>query len=292
MGYIDCHIHHYPEDLIQDPSEWAKARGEHYWATLVGPKSVQGWADTNKLLKDMDGAGIEKAILLGWYWAQQSTCDEHNAFQTKCIQAHPDRLMAFASVQPLAGDKAFDAVKKAIDQGHCGIGEIFHKVQGFEMNNPTWTKILEWAEVHSLPINFHVTDPVGATYTGKTSSPFEDYEWVAQQFPHLKIILAHLGGLLPFHELNASFAKTAKNIYYDTAASPLMYEPKVIEMIIKTIGADRLLYGSDYPLKLYPTKQKEPEFLTFINELKKTIIDPKQHDSILCLNIQKVLEKI
>lgn len=288
MGIIDCHVHHYPSELVKDPQAWAKEHHETYWASLVGPDSIQGWASTDQLLLDMDAAGVEKVIFLGFYWQHQKTCDAHNAFQAKCLKEHADRFMAFASVQPLAGDAALEGVKRAIDAGHCGIGEIFHNVQGFEMRNPTWVRIMEWAQENGLPINFHVTDPVGVDYLGKTLSPFEDYEWAAQRFSDLKIILAHLGGLLPFHELNPQFAESAKNIYYDTAACPLMYDDSIYKLIIDAVGADKILFGSDYPLRLYPSEHKAPEFETFINVLKKSGINEGDLNKIFSDNVSKI----
>ena len=51
------------------------------------------------------------------------------------------------------------------------------------------------------PVTYHVTEPVGHEYPGRTPTPFEDFLWLAREFPDLKIILAHAGGLFPFYEL-------------------------------------------------------------------------------------------
>ena len=34
------------------------------------------------------------------------------------------------------------------------------------------------------------------------------------------------------------------------------------------MGADRIVYGSDYPLRLYPKTQAEPEFARFLGEIR------------------------
>jgi predicted TIM-barrel fold metal-dependent hydrolase len=39
-----------------------------------------------------------------------------------------------------------------------------------------------------------------------------------------------------------------KNVYFDTAASPFLYSPRVYEQVIRLVGADKVLFGSDYPL--------------------------------------------
>jgi predicted TIM-barrel fold metal-dependent hydrolase len=39
-----------------------------------------------------------------------------------------------------------------------------------------------------------------------------------------------------------------KNVYFDTAASPFLYSPDVYNQVIQLVGADKVLFGSDYPL--------------------------------------------
>ena len=39
-----------------------------------------------------------------------------------------------------------------------------------------------------------------------------------------------------------------KNVYFDTAASPFLYSPRIYSQVSQLVGADRILFGSDYPL--------------------------------------------
>ncbi len=48
------------------------------------------------------------------------------------------------------------------------------------------------------------------------------------------------------------------NVFFDTAASPLMYGPEVFRRAVARVGSERILYGSDYPLFLYPRQAREP----------------------------------
>ena len=57
----------------------------------------------DELLRAMDAAGISRAVLLGWYWEKPATCAGQNRFYAACVRAHPDRLMAFATLHPAAG---------------------------------------------------------------------------------------------------------------------------------------------------------------------------------------------
>lgn len=288
---IDCHIHRYPPEVIKDPSGWALLMGEAHWGRLVAPSkgfSLQGWADRRRLFEDMDRAGIEKVVMLGWYWECQATCELQNRWHLDWLKEDPGRLLAFAAVQPGEGDQAFDAVRRAIDGGCRGIGEMMPVVQGFARNHPTWLKILQWAQENGIPVNMHVTDPVGHEYAGKIETPLSDFQWIARQFPDLKLILSHWGGGLPFYELNKSQREDFKNVYYDTAAGPLLYEPDIWRRVCDLVGPDKILFGSDYPLLLYPGKSKETGFTLLLDEARQSGLTEEELEKILSANARKL----
>ena len=288
---IDCHIHRYPPEVFKDPSEWALRMGEAHWIRLVAPSkgaSLQGWADRRRLIEDMDRAGIEKVIMLGWYWESQATCELQNRWHLDWIKEDPDRLLAFAAVQPGEGDHAFDAIRRAIDGGCRGIGEMLPAVQGFARDHPTWLKILQWAQENGIPVNMHVTEPAGHEYAGKIETPLSDFQWIARQFPELKLILSHWGGGLPFYEQNKSLREDFRNVYYDTAAGPLLYEPDIWRRVCDLVGPDKILFGSDYPLLLYPGKTKEPGFTMLLDEARQSGLTEEELEKILSANARKL----
>ena len=134
MKTIDSHTHFYPEFVAARPVEWAHSAGENYWALLVGKrpdgrKSLQGFPSEKKFLCDMDKAGVERAIIQGWYWQNSGTCEMMNYEISKFVKAHPDRLSAFISIQPANAERSIETVKRARDDGFCGIGEIHDGVQ-------------------------------------------------------------------------------------------------------------------------------------------------------------------
>lgn len=290
---IDSHIHHYPEELIKDPGAWADRHNEAYWRRLVVGEqdraSIQGWASTSKLLEDMDAAGVDKVVLQGWYWEHQDTCRLQNNWHLNCYKQHPKCIIPFACVQPRDGIRALEALKLAYDNGACGIGEVFPEAQGFSMEDPVWLKIVEWAIEKKLPITMHVTEPVGHDYLGRVESPLSEYLWLAQHYPELKLILSHWGGLLPFYEFNPVVKKAFKNVYYDTAASPLLYDIKIYRAVIDAVGVDKVLFGSDYPLRVFPKKQKEADFVNSIWEVREAGLNEQEFEKVMGLNFAKLL---
>ena len=98
-GIIDSHIHAYSDEVIADPVAWAEKRGETFWAEYTAKSRIQGWSNCEETLRDMDIAGVEVAVLQGWYWENQTTCDDENAWHLKWVRAHPDRFVSLASTR-------------------------------------------------------------------------------------------------------------------------------------------------------------------------------------------------
>jgi len=292
MRIVDSHIHFYPEEVSADPVKWGTEQREPWWMDCVAPagrRSIQGWATEAVLLRDMDRAGIEKCVLLGWYWENQETCDLQNAWFNDLIKAHPDRLLAFATVQPRAKQAALDSLERALDAGFCGIGELFPQAQEFAYDDPYFLRVLQIAAERGAPVNLHVTDPLVPTTAVTRATPLQNFVRLAKDFPAVKLILAHWGGGLPFYELNPRLREILRNVSYDCAASSLLYDKRVFRQAIDLVGADRVLYGSDYPLLLYPRDQREPEFKRFLNDVVTAGLTVEEQEKVLGKNLLRLV---
>lgn len=250
MPVIDSHVHLYPPEINRDPAGWAEAAGERHWAALctrrrAGGRPVQGFPDVADLLRAMDAAGVDRAVLLGWYWERPETCAWQNRFYAECVRAHPDRLAAFATVHPGAGATAFDEVRRAREDGLIGLGELSPHAQRVACDDPRLGAVLTLAGELGLPVNLHVTDPVSRPYPGRVETPLDDFVRLARTYPKARFILAHWAGGLDVRGLS--------NVWVDTAAAPLIYGPSSWSHLGRTVTPDRVLFGSDHPLDLYPS---------------------------------------
>jgi uncharacterized protein len=293
-GVIDIHTHRYPAEVFADPPGWARARGESHWAALVGPRedgkpSLQGFTDREQMLRAMDAAGVERCVLLGWYWENHATCVWHNAWMARWVKEDPDRFSAFACVQPRAGAAALEDLRRARGEGLIGVGEVFPAAQGFAMNDPGWERVLAWAAEERLPVNLHVPEPAGRDYPGYMAAPLRDYQQLARVHPRVKFIFAHWGGLLPLHALNPAVCRDLGNVYYDSAASPLLYDAQVYRRVADAVGAERVLFGSDYPLRVFPRAQREPDFARPLAEARAAGLTKKELALVLGGNARKLL---
>ncbi|WP_138223364.1 amidohydrolase family protein [Nibricoccus aquaticus] len=263
MPSIDAHVHLYPEDLNRAPGVWATAHGERHWAMLCtrvrkSGRAVQGFPSVDELLHAMDEAGVDRAVLQGWYWENHATCVWQNRFYAACVKAHPDRLSAFATLHAGAGREAvISEVRRVKAEGFCGIGELSPHSQGFSVEDETWRAVLELAGELRLPVNLHVTEPEGRNYPGKIATPLGDFVRMAKAHPATVFILAHWGARLPLDAEFGAEARALKNLYYDTAASPLIYPRADVREMLGQFGAERVLFGTDYPLELFPNGEGE-----------------------------------
>lgn len=267
MPIIDAHVHLYPPEVNRSPAAWAAACGETHWAELCtrrrkSGQPVQGFPDVDQLLRAMDAAGVAQAVLLGWYWERPETCRMQNEFSAECVRAHPDRLAAFATLHPGAGeDAALGELGRARDTGLSGLGELSPHSQGYGIADPVFRAILRRAGEYNLPVNLHVTDPTSKSHPGRVETPLMDFIQLAREFPATNFILAHWGGGLAWAD-----GVAPPNVWFDTAASPLLYGPEVWTKA----RPDRILFGSDYPLILYPQTEAAPGISGLLDEARKS----------------------
>jgi uncharacterized protein len=290
-GIVDAHVHVYPAEVAADPRGWALARGEAGWHACVAPagkRSLQGWADPDRIIADMDEAGVEACVMLGWYWERQETCDLQNGWYAEWIRRHPGRLMAFATVQPTAGQRALDALERALDSGLCGVGELLPQAQGFDLDDPWWRRAVGMAADRRIPVTLHATDPDAGARAGP-KTPLEDYVRLARDHPHATFILAHWGGGLAFRENAPGDPALPPNLFFDTAASPLLYDIGAFRRAIDRVGPKRILYGSDYPLTLYPRGPRDRGFRPFLDEIAQAGLNAGEREALLGSNVRRLL---
>jgi len=290
MGIVDCHVHLFPDAAAADPTGWAAARGENRWARMVAPRpdgrNVQGWAGVDRMLRDMDAAGIERAVLQGWYWERPATCAEHNHSMAAAIGAHADRLSAVATFHPAGGDSALNSLRRVRDMGFVGLGELCPEAQGYPHDEPVFEQALVLAGDWGWPVTLHVTEPAGCDYPGRVETPLMTIIELVRTHPDVRFVLAHWGGLLPFFEMNAAVARSLANACYDTAASPLIYGPRIAGAVAAAIGTDRIFFGSDYPI--LPRGEAEPTFEPFLKVIRDGGLSQGETEAILGANARRL----
>ncbi|MBM4459112.1 MAG: amidohydrolase [Chloroflexi bacterium] len=289
---IDAHVHYTPPEMAADLRAFAEQ--EPYWGLLVAGadarNSVQGWATAETMIADLDAAGIDRVVLMGEYRQQHAGCVGRNDESLAIMRRWPERVSAFAVVQPRAGRKALDELKRCLDAGMAGVGELGPYGQDCPLDDRGFAAVAEACIRYGVPLNLHVSEEIGHFYLGKSTTPLLHYYGLAQRYPELKLILAHWGGGLLFYEIMPEVRRTLKNVWYDTAGSPLLFPTEAIfRTALQCVDHRKLLYGSDYPLLIYPRKQRTPDFRPFLAEIAGLGLAPAVYDDIMGRNAARLL---
>jgi uncharacterized protein len=213
-------------------------------------------ASAEQLVAELDAAGFDAAVACGWGWTDHALCVEQNDYLIDAVGRFPGRIIGFAAVQPAAGEKALREAERALGAGLSGIGELMPHGQGYDLDQssptPDGARLLaplaELAVGRGVPILTHTSEPVGHVYPGKGNVTVQTVVNLATAFPDLTLICGHWGGGLLFYELMKEVASALTNVYYDTAASPYLYDPRIYRAAAILAGPEKLLFGSDYPL--------------------------------------------
>ena len=75
--------------------------------------------------------------------------------------------------------------------------------------------------------------------------------------------------------------KALQNVYFDTAASPFLYQPRIYSLASELVGADKILFGSDYPL--LPQGR-------LLQEINSAELAEEEKDLILSGNAKRLLK--
>jgi len=153
----------------------------------------------------------------------------------------------FCTVNPATEDSEEEALRCA-KAGARGLGELRPDSQGWDPDGDAGEGLAEIAKRLGLILLFHVTEPVGRSYAGKEGGDLTAFYEFALRHPDVSIVAAHLAGGLPFYAPMPEVREVFAHVYVDTAAQRLLYDHTAYEHLIRLIGAERILLGSDYPL--------------------------------------------
>jgi hypothetical protein len=276
MRIIDCHTHIFPPSIIAERDRYKKYDG---WFNQLYADPQAPMADADDLSESMCQGGIEKAVTFGFAFADLGLCRMCNDYVLGAADEPERQLIPFAQVPPRVGREAVKEARRCLERGARGIGELVPDGQGFSLTDfNLLTPLMDLAKAFAAPVLFHVGEPVGHTYAGKgKEGPHEAFA-LTQRYPDNVIILAHWGGGLPFYELMPEVRETLRNVYYDTAASPYLYEASIFRHVAQWMP-NKILFGTDYPLI-------EPQ--CFLRHVESAGLAPKEQRKVLGENAAKL----
>lgn len=242
---IDAHSHVFPPEVRHKRDEYL-ARDAAFRELYASPKARIATAD--ELLASMDAAGIDRSVACGFAWSDAELCHRHNEYLLEAAAQSGGRLISFCTIQP-SDEGARDELKRCAAGGARGLGELRPQHQGYRLIDSEEADLLAWAAgAYDLVLLFHASEPVGHAYPGKAGLPLDQLARFVADFPGVTVVAAHWGGGLPFYALMPEVREALAHTYFDTAATGFLYRPDVYARGVELVGAERILFGSDFPL--------------------------------------------
>jgi aminocarboxymuconate-semialdehyde decarboxylase len=243
-----------------------------------------GHFDYDLRIAAMDAAGIDVSIVSltcpNVYWGGGSVSTEaardSNSSMAEAQRIHRDRIRWFASLPWEYPARAVEELGRSCDEGAVG---VIANIAGRSLTEPAFAPI--WAEIdrRGLPVLVHPGEPPGTDLMDMGSY---DLSWLVgfmfdttlaisrmifdgflDRHPNLKLIAAHGGGALPYlvgrmekgnavelperRRMTATPTEYLRRIWYDC----ITYDPGALRFLISVVGADRVLFGTDWPHQVH-----------------------------------------
>jgi aminocarboxymuconate-semialdehyde decarboxylase len=194
-----------------------------------------------------------------------------NDAMAEASRSHPDRFVVLATLPMQDPEAAVSEVDRAVTQLGCRGIYLGTNVRGKELTDPSFLPVFERVDALRVPIFLHPLNVIGAQrLTGYylhnlLGNPFDTavaaaniiFGGLLDRFPKLNICLPHAGGALPYligrlnhgwkvrqecRTLKKPPSSYLRRFTYDT----ISHAPESLSYLIKLVGADRVMMGSDY----------------------------------------------
>lgn len=228
---FDAHCHIYPADIAPRAVAGVKT---FYGGLPVEP--MDGTVAT--LLRTGAEAGISRFLV------HSVATTPHQVASINGFIAHEAKnsggaFVGFGTLHPDSDDLRAD-LRSLVSLGLRGV-KLHPDIQRFAADDRRVMPIYEMCAGIGLPVLLHTGD-----YRFDYSNP-KRVANVLRAFPHLKLIGAHLGGWSVWDEA-ARTLPDFPNFMVDSSSCSRWLKPGRMKEIIRAYGADRVLFGTDYPM--------------------------------------------
>jgi aminocarboxymuconate-semialdehyde decarboxylase len=239
--------------------------------------------DPHLHLSEMDERGVDVHVIStstvsqGTWWAEpRQAADLDRAANegiARWVKAHPQRFVGTFTLPMQSLELALEECEYAVGTLGLKVANLPANINGLYLGDPQLRPLWTAFDRLGVVVWIHpdgVKDQSFQKYFlwNGIGQPIEEtrviaslmYEGVLDAFPNVKIVISHGGGYLPHYMARldrnaAGQPATRKNLtrmpseylkclYYDTC----VYAPSVLEDLIRYVGIDRIVLGSDYPV--------------------------------------------
>ncbi len=225
----------------------------------LGTEMTAPWttrADLDETLRHMQEVGIDRTII---FPINNPTYEKANEAIAEMCGLHPSKLIGFAKHDPQTEAGRVPAMLRREVEKLGLKGLKLHKL-------PTRDMLDAVAELR-IPILYHPKE-------------VDDYYMIAEEYPQIQFIMAHMGGYGTWQKpMNGiGLAMRYPNVFVDTSQVTV----KHIELAVKYLGPDKIIFGSDGP---------EQDSRVELYKIRLLKLPPADEAKILSGNILRLLPK-
>lgn len=275
---IDFHVHVTPPEIS---ANWEKYAQKEPYFSLLSHNKLNKFVSADDVVSSLEKEDsiFDRAVIFGFAFRDMGLCRYVNDYVIEKVRQYPHRLTGFCVIPPCA--QAAGEIERCRNNGLAGVGELFPEGQGIDLENAKETgSFTDVCRELGLPVLLHTNEPVGHFYSGKTNITLKQTETFINNNQGLDIVLAHWGGGLLFYETMSELKQKFANVYYDTSASPLLYDERIYSAAKALCLCKKILFGSDFPL-LNPSR--------YFDGLSKSALSDEEKRQILGENARKLL---
>jgi len=274
---IDVHTHIFSKDIRENREKYFP--DESAFRLLYEPPKSE-LVSEDELINAMDEQGVDMSVIFGFPWKKADTFKRENDYILESVHKYPKRLIGLCCFD-IFNSQAVSETERCLDAGLRGVGELALYQSGIDEESlKRLDPVMEICRDRKYPILIHTNEPIGHLYPGKTPNTLLQIYTLVRRFPENVIVLAHWGGGIFFYNLLKKEVKESlKNVFFDTAASPFLYDPAIYAIAAKLIGVDKILFGTDFPL-LKPAR--------YFRELEKSGLSSDEINAVCGGNAEKI----
>jgi predicted TIM-barrel fold metal-dependent hydrolase len=225
---IDAHCHIYPEKIA---AKAVAGTDRFYDTTAAGLGTV-----TDLMIMGKE-AGIGHFIVQSVATTAKQV-RSINEFISASVASDP-RLTGLGTMHPDCEDPKAE-IDHLMELGLLGI-KIHPDIQAFPIDDPRMMQTYALCEERGLPILMHTGD-----YRYDFSNPNRLIP-VLEQFKNLTVIGAHMGGWSLWDKAYEALCDYP-NLFVDCSSTMPFSSPETAKRLIRAYGAERVLFGTDYPM--------------------------------------------
>lgn len=227
---IDAHAHIYPDAIAEHAAQSIGDFYQYYGMYYDGRLST--------LLAAMRQTGFGRAVVSSVATTPHQV-SSINRFLAEAVREYPDHISALGTMHPQSADPAADFAT-IVSLGLHGV-KLHPDFLQMPMDSPGFYRIYALCEGR-LPVCCHLGDSrYDFTNPNRAARVLAD-------FPNLTLVGAHLSGYTVWDRVEAAQLYEYPNLYADCSSTLQLVAPETSKRLIRAFGADRVCFGTDYPM--------------------------------------------